>query len=137
MAGIDYAEGLNGGNILAGVIMMIYPAISASMNISGFLELEFSVFASAAIILYGFLIVIGGFLQGEALYLRYFLDLAATAGLLLLTLKVLPVLQNSWMNLFLGALIFLAAPSTTMAYVTRESRYEKHTEDDSDYLGSP
>lgn len=124
---MDYAEDLNPGIMLIGFLMFFSATVIQFDLVSNFLDVKLSVVESMIFMAYGVSTFIGGFLQGEAEYLEYFVDVSAAVGFLLLfgeSLTQLLVSEGLWFKISVIALFFLSIPSTLGTWYTRESIYE-------------
>lgn len=124
---MDYAEDLNPGIMLIGFAMFFSATVIQFDIVSNFLEVELSVIESLVFMVYGASTLIGGFLQGEAEYLEYFVNVSAAVGFILLfgeSLTKALVSEGLWFKVSLIALLFLSIPSTLATWYTRESIYE-------------
>lgn len=133
---LDYAEDMNLEIILMGLSMMFGPYTLSFLGITEVISSSLSTVQILILFLYGLVTVLGGFFHGEALYLRSFMDLSAITGIAILATAVFPIIETSlWIKVSLIGLVFLAIPSLALTYFNRESRFEKHREDDRDYMG--
>ena len=133
---LDYAEDMNLEIILMGLSMMFLPYTLSFVGITEVMPGSISVIQILLLFLYGVVTVLGGFLHGEALYLRSFMDLSAVVGLVIFATAIYPVIETSlWTKTSIIGLFFLAIPSLALTYFNRESRFENHREDDRDYMG--
>lgn len=133
---LDYAEDMNLEMILMGLCMMFLPYTLSFVGVTEVISESISVIQILLLFLYGLVTVLGGFLHGEALYLRSFMDLSGVVGLVIFATAIFPVIEMSlWIKFSLVGLFSLAIPSLTLTYFNRESRFENHREDDRDYMG--
>ncbi len=124
---MDYADDMNPGIMLLGFVMFFSSiAIQADM-LSDLIGVEFTLLQTLVFMAYGASTFVGGFLQGEAEYLEYFVDISAAVGFLLMfggSLTQSLVSEGLWFKVSVIALLFLSFPSTGAVWFTRESVYE-------------
>lgn len=137
---MDYADDMNPLLMLVGVLIFFLPFMLQSQILADAVGFDISIWATLVYMTYGLFTFIGGFLQGEAEYLDYFVEISAGLGLLLFLLgfvkDFLP--EGMWLKLSIVSLLFVSLPSTGMAWYTRESVYEDDNHDleepyDNDY----
>ena len=133
---LDYAEDMNLEIILIGLLMLFVPYTLSFPGITEVISTPLPTAQIVILFLYGLVTFLGGFFHGEALYLRFFMELSAIAGVVILATAVYPIIEmRLCIKASLIGLFFLAIPSLALAYLNRESRFEKHREDDTDYMG--
>lgn len=125
---MDYADDMSFSVILIGMILFFLPFLMLAPEIESSIGFELSLLQTVVFMAYGISTMVGGFLRGEAEYLEYFVDFAASAGLLLLIFGpplgfLIP--ENIWNRLTIVSLFFLSVPSTAASWYTRENVYEE------------
>lgn len=129
---MDYVDDMNPVLMFLGFVLFFSSLLFQFEAVSKVVGIEFSLIEGLVFMAYGVLTFVGGFLQGEAEYLEYFVDISALVGLLLPLGKYLVpsiLSQSLWFRISLVALFFLAVPSTFATWFTRESIYEDDNHD--------
>lgn len=139
---MDYADDMNPMVMLLGVVIFFLPFMMQSSILADAVGVQMSIWSTLIYMAYGASTFVGGFLQGEAEYMDYFVDIAAGLGVILMFGSFVSgslVPEGLWLKISLVSLLFVSLPSTGVAWYARESVYEDDNHDleepyDNDYM---
>ncbi|MFB6174866.1 MAG: hypothetical protein ABEJ87_02725 [Candidatus Nanohalobium sp.] len=125
---MDYADDMNPFIMLLGIVMFFSAFAVQAQMLSNLIGMDYTIIDSLIFMLYGISTFIGGFIQGEAEYLEYFIDISAAVGYILFfggSFAQTLVSEGLWFKTSIVALLFLSIPSTFAVWYARESVYEE------------
>ncbi|MFB6114769.1 MAG: hypothetical protein ABEK04_00625 [Candidatus Nanohalobium sp.] len=124
---MDFADDMNLSVMMVGAVLVFLPFSLNAPMLSDLVGVQVSLLTTVLFMAFGISTIVGGFLQGEAEYLEYFVDISAALGLLLFIVGPVmnfAVKKGLWTKFSIFALLFISIPSTAMVWYTRESVYE-------------
>lgn len=125
---MDFADEMNLSVMALGVLLFFVPFMLQAPMLSKLVGVEMTFFQTVIFMAYGASTVVGGFLQGEAEYLEYFVDVSAALGIILFLMGPVTgflIGEAIWLRISVISLLFLSIPSTAASWYTRESVYEE------------